>query len=98
MKGLSSALSKGLSSARAGDLKSNVYNWAIIAVILDKFADHIISLQNGWVQTGLTILFLAALSYISKLTVGNIPPEDAKILKAKVEEMRAEDLVEEGRN
>lgn len=89
---------KGLSSARAGDLKSNVYNWAIIAVILDKFADHIISLQNGWVQTGLTILFLAALSYISKLTVGNIPPEDAAIVRQKIEEMKAEELVAEGRD
>ena len=92
------ALPKGLSSAEAGTAKSSVYNWAIVAVILDKVADHIINLQGGWVQTALIIVFLAALSYISKLTVGNIPPEDAEIVRRKIEEMRADELLEEGRN
>jgi hypothetical protein len=87
----------GLSSDKAGDLKSNVYNWAIVAVILDKVADHIIGMQAGWIQTALLILFLAALSYISKLTVGNIPPANAEIINRKIEEMDAEELLRAGR-
>lgn len=66
----------GLDTDRAGDLKSSVYNWAIVAVILDKFADHILGMTAGWVQTLLMILFMAALSYISRLTVGDKPRRD----------------------
>ena len=91
-------MAKTFTSAEAGKAKGQVYVWGIVAVILDKFADHIISLDQGWVQTGLTILFLSALAYISHLTVGNIPPEDAEIVRQKVQEMRADELLEEGRN
>ena len=87
----------GLSSDRAGDLKSNVYNWAIVAVILDKIADYILGMQAGWVQTLLLILFLAAMSYISRLTVGNIPPQNAEIINSKIDEMSPEELLRAGR-
>lgn len=87
----------GLSSDRAGDLKASVYNWAIVATVLEKVADHIIGLEAGWVQTALLILFLAALSFISWLTVGNIPPQNAEIINRHLEDMDAEELLEAGR-
>lgn len=87
----------GLSSARAGDLKASVYNWAIVAAVLEKVADHIIGLEASWVQTVLLILFLAALSFISWLTVGNIPPANADIVNRKIDELSNEELLQAGR-
>lgn len=57
----------------------------------------------GWMQVALTSLTLLVLAWISYRTVGNIPPEQAEIVKRKIEDMEAideaegEDLLEMGR-
>jgi hypothetical protein len=58
----------------------------------------IFAMAPGWGQVIAAMTVFIGLAFLSYKTVGNIPPEDAKIVRQKIEEMQAEELVEEGRN
>ena len=85
---------KGLTTAQGQDQKGHIY------LILAFVQPIVHSMAPGWAQTVLTTLTLLILAYISYRTVGNIPPEEAEIVREKVREyqdMSAEDLVAESR-
>ena len=77
----------GLSSDAAGDLKGAVY--AISGVI--------VAMDHGWDRTVLIALFLVAMSIISVLTVGNIPPEQAQDVSDLLETDTVQDVLRQGR-
>lgn len=94
----------GLSTDRAGDLKAGVYASSLAFVIMDKIADRIIGMSDGWLQTTMLVLVLAALVAISWLTVGNVAPDAAAKVKDKlgelenrIDELSGSELLEKGR-
>ena len=77
-----------LSTAKATDLKSYVYNAGILFVILEKVGGTITDMDAGWDKTLLLVVFLGALSFINWLQAGNIPPQ-------KADEINASEALEE---
>lgn len=83
-----------LSTDKGQDQKGHIY--MILA-----FATPVVhQMAPGWMQMLLTSLTLLVLAFISYRTVGNIPPEEAEIVREKVkeyEELSPESLVAESR-
>ena len=77
----------GLSSDAAGDLKGAVYG--ISAVI--------VTMEPGWDRTFLISLFLIVMAVISWLTVGNIPPDQARDVSDLLETDTVQDVLRQGR-
>lgn len=77
----------GLSTNTSSDLKGAVYAIAGVLVTMDP----------GWDRTFLISLFLIVMAVISWLTVGNIPPEQAKDVSDLLETDTVQDVLRQGR-
>ena len=77
----------GLSTNTAGDLKGAVYAIAGVLVTMDP----------GWDRTFLISLFLIVMAVISWLTVGNIPPDQARDVSDLLETETVQDVLRQGR-
>jgi hypothetical protein len=89
-----SLVSKTFSTDQGQDRKGHIY------LILAFVQPIVHNMAPGWGQTVLTSLTLLILAFISYRTVGNIPPEEAEVVREKVreyQEMSPEDLVAESR-
>ncbi len=75
----------GLTTDTAGDLKAAVYG----------ISGAIVIMEPGWDKTVLIALFMVTMMVISKLTVGNIPPDIAEEL---IVEKDIKDVLREGRD
>lgn len=88
---------KPLSTNDGQDRKGDLY------LILAFVQPIVHQMAPGWMQVALTSLTLLVLAWISYRTVGNIPPEQAEIVKRKIEELEeidaaeGEDLLNRGR-
>lgn len=83
---------KQLSTNDGQDRKGDVY------LLLAFIQPVVYAMSPGWGQVIVGSIALLVLAFLSYKTVGNIPPEDAEVVRRKVEEMRADELLEEGRN
>lgn len=77
----------GLTTDTAGDLKGAVYAIAGVLVTMDP----------GWDRTFLISLFLIVMAVISWLTVGNIPPDQARDVSDLLETDTVQDVLRQGR-
>lgn len=82
---------KPMSTAEGQDRKGHVY------LLLAFIQPIVYQMAPGWGQVAVGSLALLVLALLSYKTVGNIPPAQAEIVKQKIEEMEADELLTEGR-
>lgn len=85
---------KQLSTNEGQNKKGDVY---LLAALMQPV---VFAMAPGWGQVIVATLVFLVLALLSYKTVGNIPPEEARIVRQKVQELEGlspEELVEEGR-
>lgn len=83
---------KPLSTNEGQDKKGDVY------LLLAFIQPIVYAMSPGWGQVIVGSGALLILAWLSYRTVGNIPPDEAEIVRQKIESLKAEELLKEGRN